>query len=92
MTQPKKISDLGGLNKLMDLGFSLTVNNDLRQKGKLSQMIFNLDTLSAFVKSHFPVQPGDWLLTGTPAGVGPIKRGDNLSATWGPINHNWSVF
>ncbi len=92
ITESKKISDLGGLNKLIDLEFSLTVNDELRQKGKLSQMIFNLDTLSTFVKTHFPVQPGDWLLTGTPAGVAAMKCSDNLSATWGPINHNWRVF
>ncbi len=58
----------------------LRVNQQLRQQGHTSQLIFDFEILRQFVLAHFPVQEGDLLLTGTPAGVGPLKAGDQLQA------------
>lgn len=62
------------------LEIELRVNGELRQKGSPSQMIFSPALLRAYLLAHFPVAPGDWLLTGTPAGVGPLRAGDKLTA------------
>lgn len=63
-----------------ELGLSLKVNGELRQEGLISQMIFPPEVLRQYVLKHFPVVPGDFLLTGTPAGVGPLHPGDQLEA------------
>lgn len=92
MSDPMALASLGGLQGVLNWDFSLEVNGELRQKGRLSEMIFNLETLRIFVKSHFPVQPQDWLLTGTPAGVATLKNKDQLIARWGNFpTQNWLV-
>lgn len=80
------------LSELENLELSLKVNGDVRQQGRTSQMIFSLEQLIHFVREHFPVQPGDLLLTGTPSGVGPFKAGDLLEAQITPkVSHSWKV-
>lgn len=80
------------LSDLKNLEITLTVNGELRQKGNTSQMIFSLEQQLEYVRSHFPVCPGDLLLTGTPTGVGPLKRGDQLVAEIsGKVRKNWKV-
>ncbi|MCX7977860.1 MAG: fumarylacetoacetate hydrolase family protein [Bdellovibrionaceae bacterium] len=79
-----------GLPKDMEL--KLFVNGTIRQTGTLGQMIFSPAELVDFAKSHFPLCPGDLLLTGTPSGVGPLKKGDVLLAQAGSLLlHQWSV-
>ena len=63
-----------------NLDFSLSKNAVLVQQTGVSDMIFNPRKLLEFIKTHFPVQPNDIVLTGTPAGVGPIASGDILQA------------
>ncbi len=83
---------VGDLAELKDLEIILKVNGAPRQSGRTSQMIFSLEKLIAYVRKHFPVQPGDLLLTGTPAGVGPIRSGDILEAEIkGKTKHTWIV-
>lgn len=60
------------------LTLELDVNGENRQRGQSSQMIFPIPELLRFVRARFPVLPGDLLLTGTPAGVGPVRAGDQL--------------
>lgn len=60
--------------------FELTVNGEVRQSGDTKDMIFDFETLRKYVCENFPVEPGDLLLTGTPAGVGQLKPGDKASA------------
>jgi acylpyruvate hydrolase len=80
------------LSDLQDLEIKLWVNDDLRQQGRTSEMIFGIDQLIEFVKIHFPVCPGDLLLTGTPKGVGPLRHGDVVKAQiHGQITHTWKV-
>jgi 2-keto-4-pentenoate hydratase/2-oxohepta-3-ene-1,7-dioic acid hydratase in catechol pathway len=41
-------------------------------------MIFNFDTLIVYLSKFFTIQKGDYIFTGTPAGVGPVQIGDEL--------------
>lgn len=52
------------------------VNGELRQMGSTRDMVFSVRQLIAFVSSVMTLEPGDVLLTGTPAGVGPLHAGD----------------
>ncbi len=54
------------------------VNGQLRQKGNTADMIFNIPYLISYISSYFTLEEGDLILTGTPAGVGPIKSGDKI--------------
>lgn len=54
----------------------LTVNGDIRQEGDLDQMIWSIPDSIACLSTLFTLAPGDLLMTGTPAGVGPVRRGD----------------
>ncbi|QDK37128.1 fumarylacetoacetate hydrolase family protein [Bdellovibrio sp. NC01] len=80
------------LEDLKNLELIFKVNGQVKQQGNTNQMIFTLEKLIDFVRQHFPVMPGDLLLTGTPAGVGPLKSGDTVEAEIvGKITHKWSV-
>ncbi|MDQ3424189.1 MAG: fumarylacetoacetate hydrolase family protein, partial [Actinomycetota bacterium] len=48
---------------------------------RTSQMIFDVPALIAYVTSVMTLLPGDVLLTGTPAGVGPMRPGDQVAVT-----------
>jgi 2-keto-4-pentenoate hydratase/2-oxohepta-3-ene-1,7-dioic acid hydratase in catechol pathway len=52
------------------------VNGETRQDGNTEQMIFKCDFLIEFITSVMTLFPGDVILTGTPAGVGPLNAGD----------------
>ncbi|MGV2977167.1 fumarylacetoacetate hydrolase family protein [Roseibium alexandrii] len=56
----------------------LTVNGDLRQEGDLNQMIWKVPEMISYLSEYFELSPGDVIQTGTPAGVGPVLRGDKL--------------
>lgn len=61
-----------------DIDVRLTVNGELRQEGNSSQMIYAIVPLIQHIAGQFSLQPGDVVLTGTPAGVGPLNAGDQL--------------
>ncbi len=54
------------------------LNGDLMQDGSTSDLIFDIPTLIAYVSSVMTLLPGDVILTGTPAGVGPMEVGDEV--------------
>ena len=54
------------------------VNGELKQDGNTSQMVFPCDVLFEFITSVMTLLPGDVILTGTPAGVGPLNAGDTV--------------
>lgn len=58
----------------------LTVNGETRQQGDLNQMIWKTAEIIAELSKLFELAPGDLIMTGTPAGVGPVHRGDVLEA------------
>lgn len=57
---------------------SLTVDDVVRQKSDLKDMIWSTAEILAALSSYVELAPGDLIFTGTPAGVGPIKRGETL--------------
>lgn len=58
----------------------LEVNGRRRQQGNLNQMIWSVAEILSHLSRLFRLEPGDLVFTGTPAGVGPIARGDTLVA------------
>jgi fumarylpyruvate hydrolase len=61
-------------------GISLSVNGEVRQQGDLRQMIWNTPEIIANLSTQYRLEPGDLILTGTPAGVGAVVPGDRISA------------
>lgn len=61
------------------LELMLIKNGEMRQQGSSANMLFPILPLIAHISKHFSLQPGDVILTGTPAGVGPLSVGDSLS-------------
>jgi 2-keto-4-pentenoate hydratase/2-oxohepta-3-ene-1,7-dioic acid hydratase in catechol pathway len=64
---------------IADLEIVCTVNDELRQRGRTSEMVFSPAALVAFASQFMTLIPGDVLLTGTPAGVGPLTPGDRVA-------------
>ncbi|MFI6479561.1 fumarylacetoacetate hydrolase family protein [Nonomuraea sp. NPDC050663] len=62
-----------------DLALTTTVNGDVRQSGRTSQLIHDIPALVSYVSAVMTLIPGDVILTGTPAGVGPMEVGDEVS-------------
>ncbi len=56
----------------------LEVNGETRQRANLSDMIWSVPEIVAELSTYFELRPGDLIFTGTPEGVGPVKRGDSL--------------
>ena len=52
------------------------VNGQMRQMASTRDMVFNINTLIAFISSVMTLEPGDVIFTGTPSGVGELKNGD----------------
>lgn len=79
--------DLNEISAKESLKIELKKNNKIVQSGDLSQMIFKPDALLKFLKEHYPIEASDVVLTGTPAGVGPLASGDLLEATLRANSH-----
>jgi 2-keto-4-pentenoate hydratase/2-oxohepta-3-ene-1,7-dioic acid hydratase in catechol pathway len=62
-----------------DLRIVTRVNGEIRQDGRTSQMIHDVAAQIAFVSEIMTLLPGDVILTGTPAGVGPMNVGDSVT-------------
>ena len=52
------------------------VNGEERQRGRAADMHFPIPVLVSFISEAMTLEPGDLILTGTPAGVGPLRPGD----------------
>jgi 2-keto-4-pentenoate hydratase/2-oxohepta-3-ene-1,7-dioic acid hydratase in catechol pathway len=64
------------LNLDIPLTIETRVNGELRQHGSTADFIFTLPVLLEYITAAITLEPGDLLLTGTPAGVGPLVVGD----------------
>lgn len=62
-----------------DLAITTTVNGEIRQSARTSQLVHGIPELIAYVSAVMTLIPGDVILTGTPAGVGPLHVGDEVS-------------
>lgn len=83
----EKSAPMGALVPASDIGHpaegevSLSINGDLRQRGDLSQMIWKTPEIIAYLSRYYDIAGGDLIMTGTPAGVGPVQIGDQITAT-----------
>ncbi len=67
---------------LENLEFKLSVNDQTRQTGNSREMLFAIPSLLSFLLRSHRLLPGDLIYTGTPAGVGPIQKGDRFTLEW----------
>ncbi|RBY82249.1 fumarylacetoacetate hydrolase family protein [Blastococcus sp. TF02A-26] len=75
-------TDLPGIGKdPADLQVTCTVDGELRQDGRTSQLLFDVPTLVSYISRVMTLLPGDVVLTGTPSGVGPIAPGQRVEVT-----------
>jgi 2-keto-4-pentenoate hydratase/2-oxohepta-3-ene-1,7-dioic acid hydratase in catechol pathway len=61
-----------------NIQFHLNKNGEPVQIGETKDLIFNFDTLVSYISQFFTLQQGDYIYTGTPAGVGAVQIGDKL--------------
>ncbi len=64
-----------------DVEVRCEVNDEVRQLGRTKDMVFDVPTLVSYVSHVMTLLPGDVILTGTPAGVGPIVAGDTVTVS-----------
>jgi 2-keto-4-pentenoate hydratase/2-oxohepta-3-ene-1,7-dioic acid hydratase in catechol pathway len=62
-----------------DLGVTTTLNGEVKQDGRTSQIVHRVPALIAYITACMTLLPGDVILTGTPAGVGPMSVGDEVA-------------
>jgi acylpyruvate hydrolase len=72
--------EASGVADPQDLRIRMTVNGEIRQDGNTSMMIHPIPAIINYMSRSFTLDPGDVILTGTPAGVGRIVPGDHLIA------------
>jgi len=71
----RTIEDVGYLE---DAAISLTLNGETRQQGNIANMTWKIPEIIAELSSFYVLKPGDLIFTGTPAGVGAVRPGDEI--------------
>jgi len=64
-----------------DVAITTELNGDVKQQGRTSLMLYDIPTVISYITSFMTLLPGDVILTGTPAGVGPMRPGDDVAVT-----------
>jgi 2-keto-4-pentenoate hydratase/2-oxohepta-3-ene-1,7-dioic acid hydratase in catechol pathway len=64
------------IDDAQNLAISCRLNGKIVQQSNTKHMIFSIPEIVAFISKNFTLEEGDIILTGTPAGVGPLKHGD----------------
>jgi 2-keto-4-pentenoate hydratase/2-oxohepta-3-ene-1,7-dioic acid hydratase in catechol pathway len=80
------LSEFAAFDQNLDfasLTLRLTRNGGVQQQGSCGDMLFSVENLLSEISHSFTLMPGDVVLTGTPAGVGPLSSGDQLVAELG---------
>lgn len=72
-----------------DFQFSLSINDTLKQSGDTKQMLFDVPTILTWLATFNVLLPGDLVFTGTPLGVGPIRKGDAFTLELKTPHHIW---
>lgn len=67
-------------NDIHDLNFHLELNGKVVQAGNTAKMIFSFEKIISYVSGFMTLKTGDLIFTGTPAGAGPVRIGDRLTA------------
>ena len=66
---------------LKNNNISLSINGEEKQSASINTMVWGIEELISILSQKVILKPGDILFTGTPAGVGNIKKGDTLEAS-----------
>ena len=66
--------------KINNLDFILKVNGEIKQKGNSKNMIHSIDEIISYISQYITLKKGDIIFTGTPSGVGKVKKNDILQA------------
>lgn len=74
--------------EFMQIPFSLYVNGELRQQACGNEMMMQPNVLIDYINSFFPICDHDLVFTGTPAGVGPVRRGSDAKLAWGQYHYS----
>ena len=64
-----------------DVAITTELNGAVKQQGRTSLMLYDIPTVISYITSFMTLLPGDVILTGTPAGVGPMRPGDDVAVT-----------
>jgi 2-keto-4-pentenoate hydratase/2-oxohepta-3-ene-1,7-dioic acid hydratase in catechol pathway len=75
-----KFIPVSSVSDISNLGFRLEINGKIVQLSSTSDMIFGINEIISYVSRFFTLKTGDLIFTGTPSGVGPLKRNDHLVA------------
>jgi 2-keto-4-pentenoate hydratase/2-oxohepta-3-ene-1,7-dioic acid hydratase in catechol pathway len=70
---------------IQNLDFHLEINGSTVQAGNTNMMIFPVSQIISYVSGFMTLKTGDLIFTGTPAGVGPVRIGDHLTAYLGDM-------
>lgn len=87
----ERSAPVGPIHTVADIGHpdvgrvELKINGEVRQEGDLNQMIWKVPEMIANLSSYFELAAGDVILSGTPAGVGPVFKGDVMTASIGGL-------
>lgn len=79
---------VGEFRDYLDAEFTLAIDGSVRQRGKGSQMTFSPAQCVAYLSDFFPLVKGDLIYTGTPAGVGPVERGQVGEIRWARLSYS----
>lgn len=71
---------VSGIKDINNLDFRLEINGNTVQQGNTSDMIYSISELIEFSSGYFTLKTGDLIFTGTPSGVGQLKKNDHLVA------------
>ena len=63
-----------------NLDLKISVNGEERQNSNTNQLVYNVQKCIEYTTTRYTVYPGDIIMTGTPAGVGPVEPGDTMTA------------
>ena len=83
----EKSAPIGVLSKIEETGkldegkIILKLNGKTKQEGNLNMMIWKVSEIISHLSQFYDIAAGDIIMTGTPAGVGPIQKGDKLEGT-----------
>ena len=75
-----EFTDKAAFSSLQDIDFGLYVDDELKQQGNTSMMLFSFDYIVSYISRFFTLKKGDIIFTGTPKGVGPVRPGNTLKA------------
>jgi 2-keto-4-pentenoate hydratase/2-oxohepta-3-ene-1,7-dioic acid hydratase in catechol pathway len=80
----KPVQEIGSVN---DKQILFKLNGEIKQQASTNSMLFEIDELISYISNFYTLNPGDIILTGTPAGVGPLSSGDQFEAMISGIAH-----